>query len=97
MFDLARRGDPMSLAVFRRAGEALGMVLAGVFNLLGVEGAIIGGGVAGAFEFIRPRLWEMVTQGVLVADPARLKLVRGELGEDAPLAGAPALLRALTR
>ncbi|MDR2935668.1 MAG: ROK family protein [Candidatus Adiutrix sp.] len=95
MFDLARRGDPMSLAVFRRAGEALGMVLVGVFNLLGLEGVIIGGGVAGAFEFIRPRLLEIMNRGLVVADPARLKLVRGELGEDAPLAGAPALLRAL--
>ena len=96
MFDLARRGDPMSLAVFRRAGEALGLVLAGVFNLLGLEGVIIGGGAAGAFEFIRPRLWEVMAKSIVVADPARLKLVRGELGEDAPLAGAPALIRALT-
>jgi len=96
MFDLARRGDPMSLAVFRRAGEALGMVLVGVFNLLGLEGVIIGGGVAGAFEFIRPRLWEILSQGLVVTEPDRLKLVRGELGEDAPLAGAPALIRALT-
>jgi len=96
MFDLARRGDPMSLAVFRRAGETLGVVLAGVFNLLGLEGVIIGGGAAGAFEFIRPRLWEVMARGVIVVDPARLKLVRGELGEDAPLAGAPALIRALT-
>jgi len=96
MFDLARQGDPMSLAVFRRAGEVLGLVLAGVFNLLGLEGVIIGGGAAGAFEFIRPRLWEVMSRAIVVADPARLKLVRGELGEDAPLAGAPALIRALT-
>jgi len=97
MFDLARRGDPMSLAVFRRAGEVLGQVLAGVFNLLGLEGVIIGGGAAGAFEFIRPRLWQVMARGVLVADPARLKLARGELGEDAPLAGAPALIRTLDK
>ena len=95
MFDLARLGDPMSLAVFRRAGEALGLVLAGVFNLLGLEGAIIGGGAAGAFEFIRPRLREVLEGGVIVADPAHLKLLRGELGGDAPLVGAPALIRGL--
>ena len=92
MFDLAQKGDPMSLAVFRRAGEVLGQVLVGVFNLLGLEGAVIGGGAAGAFEFIQPRLSQMLAEGVLVADPARLKLVRGQLGEDAPLAGAPALI-----
>ena len=94
MFDLARQGDPMSLAVFRRAGEALGQVLTGIFNLLGLEGAIIGGGAAGAYEFIRPRLGEVMAKGVVVADSTRLKLVPGELGEDAPLVGAPALLRA---
>jgi glucokinase len=97
MFDLAQRGDPMSLAVFRRAGEALGVVLAGIMNLLGLEGVIIGGGAAGAFEFIRPRLQAVMAKGVVVADSAQIKLVRGELGEDAPLSGAPALIQAFNR
>jgi len=97
MFDLARRGDPMSLAVFRRAGEAVGQVLAGVFNLLGLEGAIIGGGAAGAFEFISPRLREVLAERLIVADPSQIKLARGELDEDAPLAGVPALIQSLAR
>jgi glucokinase len=96
MSGLARKGDPMSLFVFRRAADALGLVLAGVFNLLGLQGVIIGGGAAGAFEFIRPRLEEIIAARVIITDPGKLKLVRGELGEDAPLSGAPALIRALS-
>ena len=92
MFDLARRGDPMSLAVFQEAGRKLGMVLAGVFNLLGLEGVVVGGGAAGAFEFIRPVMWEVLSQHFIIADPDRIKLLKGTLGEDAALAGAAALL-----
>jgi glucokinase len=92
MGDLARKGDPMSLAVFQEAGRKLGMVLAGVFNLLGLEGVVVGGGAAGAFEFIRPVMWEVLAQHFIIADPAGIKLLKGALGEDAALAGAAVLL-----
>lgn len=92
MFDLARGGDPMSLAVFNEAGRTLGMVLSGVFNLLGLEGVVVGGGAAGAFEFIQPVLWEVLSNHFIIAEPDCIKLLKGTLGENAALAGAAALL-----
>ncbi len=93
MYGLAQSGDEMSRAVFEEAGRTLGVVLSGVFNLLGLEGVVIGGGAAGAYEFIRPSLWEVLAGRIIITTPERIKLVKGELGDDAPLAGAAALLR----
>ncbi len=93
MFGLAQESDPMALAIFHQAGQALGTILAGIFNLLGLEGVVIGGGAAGAFDYIYPGLWATLSERVLVTDPAGLKVLKGELGEDAPLVGAAALLR----
>lgn len=93
MYELAQNGDPMALDVFRQAGEALGLVLSSIFNLLGLEGAVIGGGAAGAFDFIRPHLWRVLEERIIVTEPIHIKLLTSRLGEDAPLAGGAALLR----
>ncbi|UQZ88393.1 hypothetical protein C4J81_03885 [Deltaproteobacteria bacterium Smac51] len=91
LHDLALEGDQMALAVFRRAGEALGMILTGIINLLGLEGIVIGGGAARAMDFIEPRLWEILSNHVVVTRPERIKLLRCQLDEDAPLAGGAVL------
>ncbi|MDR2946143.1 MAG: ROK family protein [Candidatus Adiutrix sp.] len=93
MHSLAQKGDPLALAVFREAGEALGLVLSAIFNLLGIEGVVLGGGATGAFEFIRPSLWASLAARVIITEPENLKLLVSRLGEDAPLAGGAALLR----
>lgn len=92
MFNLAQQGDPMALDVFRQAGEALGLVLSSVFNLLGLEGAVLGGGGAGAYEFIRPSLNKVLAHQLIVAEPGQIKIMTTKLGENAPLVGGAALL-----
>ncbi|MDR2197857.1 MAG: ROK family protein [Deltaproteobacteria bacterium] len=92
MAELARGGDPLSLEIFREAGEALGWVLAGVFNLLGLERVVIGGGGAGAFAFLEPSLKEVLRRRVVTAGIGDIGVVKGTLGGNAPLVGAAALL-----
>lgn len=91
--ELARKGDTLALEVFNQAGKALGQVLAGIFNLLGLEAAVIGGGAAGAFEFIHPGLLEVLQRHIIVTDPENIKILPGSLGDEAPLLGAAALLK----
>lgn len=93
MFELAGRGDEMSQYVFDKAGRSLGRVAVDVCNLLGLEGVIVGGGAAGALRYIRPAMWAVLAQGLLVTRPERIKLLKSVLGEDAPLYGAVALIR----
>lgn len=88
---LAQKNDPMALAVFESAGRALGLVLAGILNLLGLEGIVIGGGAAGAMDFIGPHIHDAVSRHVLVTWPERIKIAPGSLGNDAPLLGGAVL------
>jgi glucokinase len=96
MHGLARAGDPMSLAIFKKAGKALGLVLADIFNLLGLEGVVIGGGAAGAFEFLQPPLRRILNERILITGAASIKLLPSELGNKAALVGAPNLITALS-
>ena len=71
------------------------MVSVGVLNLLGLDGIVVGGGAAGAFDFIRPSMWSVMAERLIVTSPERVKLLKGTLGEDAPLLGAAALTNGL--
>ncbi len=46
--EAAQRGEPVALATFRRAGEAVGMAVAGAVTLLDLDVVVIGGPVAAA-------------------------------------------------
>jgi glucokinase len=91
---LAKKGDPLSLGVFREAGRAIGQILSGIFNLLSLEMAVIGGGGAGAFEFIQGSIVEVLGAHLVTAQINEIKVVQGQLGTSAPLVGAAALLAA---
>ena len=93
LFDLADEKDPLAMEVFNRAGKALGIALTSIFNLLGLEGAIIGGGAGAAFKHMYDSMFEEFSKRVLVVDPDKVRLVQSALGDDAPLAGAPALFK----
>ncbi|MDR3134616.1 MAG: ROK family protein [Deltaproteobacteria bacterium] len=94
MRELADEGDPMSLHLFNEAGTALGQVLAGVFNLLSLERAVLGGGGAGAFKFIKRSLLEYLERHLVTAKIDEIQIVKGKLGVNAPLVGAAAILSA---
>jgi glucokinase len=60
--DAARAGDPLALALFRRAGHALGRGIASAAALVDLDCVVIGGGVSQA--------------GALLFDPLRAELAR---------------------
>ncbi len=85
----ALRGDNVACAAFAEAGRKLGQVFAGIaVNLLNLDGAVVGGGVAPSLDLMRPALErELYRHGF--ADQARRFAVRtAELGDDAGLIGA---------
>jgi glucokinase len=93
LFDLAIEGDSLALDIFSSAGTAIGITLTNVFNLLGLQGAIIGGGAGLTFEFLKPSIEKELSSRVFAVDYDQIFLARSTLGDMAPLIGAPALFR----
>ena len=91
LHDLALREDPLAIEAFEKAGWALGLGLTSIFNILGIEAAILGGGVSMAMDFIEPRLMLELSSRVLTVDPDEIRVSRAALGNDAALLGAPAM------
>jgi len=57
VYNLAMQGDPAAREIFRRFGRALGILLAGMVNVLNLEMYVIGGGVASAWDAFAPTMF----------------------------------------
>ena len=88
VFEASEKGDPLSMEVFYSVGYYLGIALAGLINVLNPEVIVITGGVsAGWNAFIGPTQ-EQVTKRAFQQPAERVKIVRGQLGDDAGILGA---------
>ncbi|MCP2261924.1 glucokinase (EC 2.7.1.2) [Streptoalloteichus tenebrarius] len=91
--EAARSGDAVAAAAFERGGRAVGMMIAGVAAVCDLDLVVVGGGVAKAgpllFDPVRRALDTHAGLGYL----SGLRVVPAELGGEAGLIGAAALLR----
>ncbi len=88
----AAEGDALARFVLAEAGKYLGVALAGIVNLLNPDCIAIGGGVAQAGDWLlEPVRWE-VHRRALPAATQHLRIVPGQLGTNAGLLGAAALV-----
>jgi len=100
VFESAQQGDRPAQEVYRLAGRALGVALAGLINLLNLPMYVVGGGVADAWEAFAPALLDEVQKRSFVyratapesQAPGRTTVItRALLGSDAGLIGAARL------
>ena len=92
---LARQGDPKACAIFQQAGSYLGIAGASAVNLLNLEAIILGGGVAASFDLLAPVLRQEIAGRTFPIPGARVRVLKGELGDDAGVLGAAASAFAL--
>ncbi|MFB7891411.1 ROK family protein [Microbacterium sp. NPDC056044] len=89
----ARAGDPAARAVFDDAGRAVALACISAATLVDVPLAVVGGGVASAWDLLAPAV-----EAALLTDPpvsgAPLRIVPGTLRGDAVVLGAAALVAA---
>jgi glucokinase len=90
--DLARHGDPLAQRAFDLAGRYLGQVIAGVANLLNLEGVLFAGGLSGCFDLLQPSLEQELAQRAFAVNRQQLHLVRSCLDDRAGILGAASLL-----
>jgi len=89
---LARLGDNAAREAFNRAGRYLGQAVAGVANLLNLEGVLFAGGLSSCFDLFQPALREELVQRAFAVNSRQLQLVTARLGEQAGIVGAARLL-----
>ena len=84
----AKRGDRYSLSIWERVGEALGITVANLANILNIEMIILGGGISNSWDLFIDRLLSVSKQRALKYPIKRIKVRKGVLGDDAGIIGA---------
>ncbi|NEC88883.1 ROK family protein [Streptomyces sp. SID12501] len=91
----ARTGDPIAVASFTRAAQALAAGIAATAALVEIDVAVIGGGVGKAGDVLFTPLRAALKTYATLSFVQRLEIVPAQMGTDAGLVGAAAA--ALTR
>lgn len=82
------KGDQAARATFKEAGEALGVGMANVVNLLNIQRFVVGGGVAEAGELILAPAREALYRTAFKDSAKIVDVVAGVLGDRAGMVGA---------
>ncbi|WP_369031991.1 MULTISPECIES: ROK family protein [Streptomyces] len=93
--EAARAGDPVAVASFARAAQALAAGIAATATLVEIDVAVIGGGVGKAGDVLFTPLRAALKTYATLSFVQRLEIVPAQMGTDAGLVGAAAA--ALTR
>ncbi|HET6860064.1 MAG TPA: ROK family protein [Streptomyces sp.] len=86
----AKAGDPIAVASFERAAQALAAGIAATATLVEIEIAVIGGGVAGAGDVLFAPLRRSLRDYATLSFVRRLTIAPALTGTDAGLVGAAA-------
>ncbi|MFD9428906.1 MULTISPECIES: ROK family protein [unclassified Streptomyces] len=86
----ARAGDPVAVASYERAAQALAAGIAATATLVEIDIAVIGGGVAGAGEVLFAPLRRSLRDYATLSFVRRLTVAPAVMGTDAGLVGAAA-------
>jgi glucokinase len=93
----AAAGDPVAVAAMTRAGRALGVAIASATHLCDLDVVTIGGGLSQAGPLIFEPLEDALREHARMEFATRVRVVPAELGQDAGLVGAAALILAADR
>jgi glucokinase len=85
------QGDELAVEVFRRMGVYLGIGLANLINILNPEMIVIGGGVVSGWDLFAKHALQQVAERAFPLPAARIRIERGECGDNAGLLGAARL------
>lgn len=84
----ARRGDAVAAEVFEISGRYLGVAIASLLNIFNPEMVVIGGGVAGALQFMRAAMMREIRARAFAAAVTQARIVKAALGPAGGVVGA---------
>ncbi|GAC1660094.1 MAG: ROK family protein [Acidobacteriaceae bacterium] len=95
VYQMAMEGDVAAQRVFHKVGEALGIVISGLINLMNLPAYVLGGGMAAGWDAFAPAMFEEINKRSYVYRNTsdgdvrkRTVITRALLGGDAGLLGA---------
>jgi glucokinase len=88
----AEAGIPLARSIMTEAAEALGIGLVNILHIFSPEIIILGGGVMQAGQMMTEPALRIVQQHAMQANRAQVRIVPAQLGTDAGLIGAGALI-----
>ncbi len=89
IYNLAIQGDEHARCIFRSFGRSLGILMAGLVNVLNLEMFVIGGGVSSGWNAFAPNMFKELRERSIVyaatapADPLRSESIGNEEGASA--------------
>lgn len=86
--EASRRGDLQAQELLRRAGNYIGIALAGLINLFNPGIVIIGGGVSQAGDILTAPIREAVRERAMRASEQSVRIITGMLGHRSLMIGA---------
>lgn len=89
--EAGRAGDALALHLWEEVGEALGLAVANVVNVLDPDVVVLGGGVMQAAELLVPSLRQAAAEHSMPALERPVAIVPAGLGPDTGVVGAAAL------
>jgi glucokinase len=89
---MARAGDVTASYAFRRMGMWFGTALSSLLNLLNLDAVIVGGGVGASLDLMEPAISKELSSRCFPEIANGVCVLKGELGDDAGLLGAAALV-----
>lgn len=87
----AKMSDPLALKAFERVGKALGIAIADVVHLLGIDRIVIGGRFALSWDLFSTHMKEEMHRRLTLFPPEKVSVAPAKLGDDAGLMGAARL------
>jgi glucokinase len=90
VYDLAKEGDLYAHQVFQRLGYHLGIGIASIVNVTGIETIILGGGVSQSWDFFIEPTQKELRERTYKETAHRIKIKQATLGEEAGLLGGAA-------
>jgi glucokinase len=92
VFEKALDGDSLSREIFREIGQFLGIGIANLINILGIDAVIIGGGLIGAWDMFIEELSKEAQKRAFKLLSTDVKILKSALTKDGGSIGAAGLL-----
>jgi glucokinase len=92
IYETALDGDSLSREVFREAGQFLGIGIANLINILGIDAVIIGGGLIGGWDMFVEELKKESLKRAFKPLSANIQILKSSLKENAGSIGAAGFL-----